>query len=137
MMSASVAPASNRWLPNSQSAAESRHRIVLNARDAGIRLQTASSGATDLRLVQLTLTSLDARIALTSAATAAGLTAPKFSGSSVQELYQAENGLLQAQKIIPLFQLPVVYALSPAVKDWRQDRDGTVHLENAWLGNKP
>lgn len=112
-------------------------RIVLNARDAGIRLQTASSGATDLRLVQLTLTSLDARIALTGAATAAGLTAPKFSGSSVQELYQAENALLQAQKIIPLFQLPVAYALSPAVKDWRQDRDGTVHLENVWLGSKP
>ncbi len=112
-------------------------RIVLNARDAGIRLQTVSSGTPDLRLVQLALSSLDARLSLEGAATAAGLAAPRFSGSSVQELYQAENALLQAQKIIPLFQLPLAYALSSVVKGWRLDRDGTVHLENVWLGNKP
>jgi len=112
-------------------------RIVLNARDAGIRLQTATSEVTDLRLVQLTLSSFDARIALTATAMAAGLAEPKFSGTSVDNLYQAENGLLQAQKLIPLFQLPVAYALSPSLKNWRQDRDGTVHLENVWLESKP
>ncbi|PYX35926.1 MAG: hypothetical protein DMG81_17075 [Acidobacteria bacterium] len=112
-------------------------RVVLNARDAGIRLQTATAGVTDLKLVQLTLSSLDARIALTATAMAAGLAGPKFSGTSVENLYQAENGLLQAQKLIPLFQLPVAYALSPSLKNWRQDRDGTVHLENVWLENKP
>ena len=90
-----------------------------------------------MKLVQLTLSSLDARIALTATAMAAGLAGPKFSGTSVENLYQAENGLLQAQKLIPLFQLPVAYALSPSLKNWRQDRDGTVHLENVWLENKP
>jgi hypothetical protein len=29
------------------------------------------------------------------------------------------------------------YALSPNVQDWNQDRDGTWHLEDVWLGNKP
>jgi len=112
-------------------------RIVLNARDAGIRLQTATSGTTDLKLIRLTLASLDPRISLRDAASSAGLGTPKFGGNTVENLYEAENGLLQAQKIIPLFQLPVAYAVSPMVKNWTQDLDGTIHLENVWLGNKP
>jgi peptide/nickel transport system substrate-binding protein len=112
-------------------------RVVLNARDAGIRLQTASSGIPDLKLVRLTLPSLDARIALADTAKSVGLGAPRFSGNSVESIYQAESGLLRMQRIIPLFHLPVAYALSPVVKNWSQDRDGTLHLENVWLGNKP
>jgi hypothetical protein len=70
-------------------------------------------------------------------ASATGLTAPKLSGNSIDELYQAESGMLQTQRLISLFQLPVSYALSPAVKDWSQERDGARHLENVWLGSKP
>jgi peptide/nickel transport system substrate-binding protein len=112
-------------------------RIALNARDAGITLQTTTSGTADLRLVRSTLASLNARIALAGAASATGLPAPKINGDSVDELYQAENGMLQTQRLIALFQLPVSYALSPAVKDWSQERDGSRHLENLWLGSKP
>jgi hypothetical protein len=65
------------------------------------------------------------------------LSAPKFTGNSAEEMYQAESGILRAQRIIPLFQLPVGYALSPTVKDWNQDRDGSEHLENVWIGSKP
>jgi MarR-like DNA-binding transcriptional regulator SgrR of sgrS sRNA len=112
-------------------------RIALNARDAGMTLQTTSSGTSDVRLVRMTLASLNPRIALLTIAASAGLTAPKFTGNSAEDLYQAESGMLQAQRIIPLFQLPVSYALSPAVKDWSQDRDGGEHLENVWVGSKP
>ncbi len=63
--------------------------------------------------------------------------APKLSGNSVDDLYQGESWMLQAQRLIPLFQLPVSYALSPTVQDWSQDRDGSRHLENVWLGSKP
>ncbi len=112
-------------------------RIVLNARDAGISLQTTTSGTSDLRLVRLPLASLDARVALVAIAASANLPVPKFTGNSAEHLYQAESGILRAQRIIPLFQLPVSYALSPAVKDWHQDRDGSEHLEDAWMGSKP
>ena len=112
-------------------------RIALNARDAGITLQTTTSGTSDIRLVRLPLASLNPRVALLTVAASAGLSAPKFTGNSAEDLYQAESGILRAQRIIPLFQLPVGYALSPAIKDWNQDRDGSEHLENVWIGSKP
>jgi ABC-type transport system substrate-binding protein len=112
-------------------------RIALNARDAGITLQTTTSATSDLRLVRLPLASLNPRVALLAVAASAGLPFPKFSGNSAEEVYQAESAMVRAQRIIPLFQLPVSYALSPAVKDWNQDRDGSEHLENVWMGSKP
>jgi peptide/nickel transport system substrate-binding protein len=112
-------------------------RIALNARDAGLTLQTTTAGNTDLRVVRLTLASLNPRIALVAVASATGLATPKLSGASVDELYQAESAMLQTQRLVSLFQLPVSYALSPAVKDWSQERDGARHLENVWLGSKP
>jgi ABC-type transport system substrate-binding protein len=112
-------------------------RIALNARDAGIALQTTTSGTADWRLVRSTLASLNARIALAGVASATGLPASKLIGNSVDELYQAESGMLQTQRLIALFQLPVSYALSPTLKDWSQERDGSRHLENVWLGSKP
>jgi len=112
-------------------------RIVLNAQDAGIRLQITTSATADLRLVRLGLASLNPRIALAGAASFLRLAAPKVNGEGVDELYRAESALLQTQRMIPLFQLPVSYALSPAVKDWSEDRDGGRHLESVWLGSKP
>jgi peptide/nickel transport system substrate-binding protein len=112
-------------------------RIALNARDAGIRMQVTTSGTFDARLVRLTLGSLNGRIALSAAALSTGLPAPRSGGVSVDDLYQAETAMLQAQKVFPLFQLPTSYALGSTVKDWSEDRDGSLHLENVWLGGKP
>jgi MarR-like DNA-binding transcriptional regulator SgrR of sgrS sRNA len=112
-------------------------RIALNARDAGITLQTTTSAASDIRLVRLPLASLNPRVALLAVAASAGVSTPKFSGNSTEDMYQAESGMLRTQRIIPLFQLAVSYALSPAVKDWNLDRDGGEHLENVWMGSKP
>ena len=112
-------------------------RIVLNSRDAGIRLQVASSGTSDIRLTRLTLASVNGRVALLAAAASTGLLATKVAGNSVADLYKTEDAMLQTQKVIPLFQLPTSYALSGAVKDWTEDRDGSVHFDSVWLGNKP
>ncbi len=112
-------------------------RIELNARDAGIRLQVTTNATTDVRLMRITLASVNGRIALAVAASTAGTPPPKFSGSSADDLYQAENSILQTQRVIPLFQLPTTTALTVAVKNWEEDRDGSVHLDNAWLGSKP
>jgi hypothetical protein len=113
-------------------------RIALNARDAGLTLQTTTSANPDIRLTRLTLTSLNPRVALAQIAATLGLPAPKFGTGSTDELHQAESSLLQTQKLIPLFQLPVSYALNTSVQDWDQDLDGSWHLDNAWLGsNRP
>lgn len=112
-------------------------RIALNGQDAGLRLQTTTSISADIRLARVTLASSNPRIALATVASVTNSALPRFSGDSIDDLYRAESGLLQTQQMIPLFQLPVSYALSAMVKDWSQDRDGAQHLESVWLGSKP
>ena len=108
-------------------------RIALNARDAGITLQPSLSGTADVRLVHVLLGSIDPHIALANVGASLGLSQPKFNGSSVEDLYQAESAILRTQRLIPLFQLPAAYALSPSVKAWNQERDGTWRLPDVWL----
>jgi len=108
-------------------------RIALNARDAGITLQPSLSGTADVRLVHVLLGSIDPHIALANVGASLGLSQPKFNGSSAEDLYQAESAILRTQRLIPLFQLPAAYALSPSVKAWNQDRDGTWRLQDVWL----
>jgi peptide/nickel transport system substrate-binding protein len=109
-------------------------RIALNARDAGLRLQTVNSAAADLRLVRIPLASLDARVALSNLATKLGLPQPKFEGDPSAGLFAAENTLLQARRVIPLLHLRTATALSANVKGWTEDRDGSWQLQNVWLG---
>jgi len=110
-------------------------RIALNARDAGIPLQTTTSPNPDLRLARLVLASANPRIALTAVAATLGVAVPKLNSNSVEDVYQSENTILQMQRVVPLFQLPAGYALNPTVQDWSQDRDGAWHLEDVWLGS--
>ena len=108
-------------------------RIALNARDAGIALQPTLSVTADVRLVHVLLGSIDPHIALANVGASLGLSQPKFNGSSAEDLYQAESANLRTQRLIPLFQLPAAYALSPSVKAWNQERDGTWGLQDVWL----
>jgi hypothetical protein len=108
-------------------------RIVLNARDAGLGVQITSAGGADLRLVQVPLTSLDPEIALSDLAGRLGLPQPTVGTGSVDDLYGAENKLLQAQHVIPLLHLRTAYGVSNTVKNWRTLRDGNWRLPNIWL----
>jgi len=110
-------------------------RIALNARDTGISVQTTMSANTDLRLTRLVLASANPCIALPAVAAAAGVGATNLNSSSIDELYQAENAILQTQRLVPLFQLPAGFALSSALQDWSQDRDGAWHMDDVWLGS--
>ena len=92
-------------------------RIVLNARDAGLRLQLAT-GTADVRLVRVPLASLDAQVALTELAAALGLPQVKINGSSVDDLYSAENSLVKSQRVIPLLHLRTACAVSKTVRNW-------------------
>lgn len=108
-------------------------RIALSARDAGLRLQLANGNAADLRLVRVPLASLDAHVALGELGAALGLLRPKFASNSVDDLYAAENALLQAQRVIPLLHLRAACGVSATVRNWSEVRDGNWRLPDVWL----
>ncbi len=112
-------------------------RIVLNARDAGITAQAVASLTADVRVARVTASSGNARIALLSIAKALGVSVPKFQGTSTEEVFKAEDELLRRKRIIPLFQLPVSYALNPGVQNWKTGSDGSWRLTDVWLGSAP
>ncbi len=113
-------------------------RIALNARDAGIRLQTiGSTSSADVRLLRITLASPQPQLALVSVAEAAGLPAPRFEGTSPEELYTREKKMLHSGRIIPLAHVPEATVLAPAVNGWRADLFGGYRLADVWLGSTP
>ena len=107
-------------------------RIALNAKDAGLSLQPTTATSSDLRLVRIGLASADPWIALTDVAARVGAPTWKSKGTSVEELYAAEQSLLATRRIIPLFHLPVSYAAS-TLKNWAMRPDGSWTLADAWL----
>jgi peptide/nickel transport system substrate-binding protein len=108
-------------------------RVALNARDAGLGIQITSARVADLRLVHIPLISLDPQIALGELAAGLGLSPPKFASGSIDDLYGAENKLLQSQRVIPLLHLRTACGVSNTVRHWRTARDGTWRLADVWL----
>ncbi len=107
-------------------------RVALNAREIGINIQPTTNGA-DVRLVTLALPSIDAPTALASIAEELGLTMPAPKDNGPESLYRSEAALLDSQRIIPLLHLPVNYAVSNSVRNWRVRRDGTRDFGDAWI----
>jgi peptide/nickel transport system substrate-binding protein len=108
-------------------------RIALNARDAGLTLQPASTTTADLRLVEIPLASSDPWIALTEVIQFAGLPAVRSKSTSVEDLYAAEQAALANKRLIPLFHLPVSYAASGSLKHTSIRADGSLDLSDSWL----
>jgi peptide/nickel transport system substrate-binding protein len=108
-------------------------RVALNARDAGLGIQITSTSIADLRLVRIPLISLDPQIALGELLMGLGLSPPKFASGSIDDLYGAENKLLQSQRVIPLLHLRTAYGVSNTVRHWRTARDGNWRLADVWL----
>jgi ABC-type transport system substrate-binding protein len=108
-------------------------RVMLNARDAGLGIQIKSASGADLRLVRIPLVSLDGQIALSALAARLGLPQPTVGTGSVDDLYGAENKLLQPQRVIPLLHLRTAYGVSNTVGNWRTPRDGSWRLPDVWL----
>ncbi len=110
--------------PQAQLIAE---RIALDAREVGITVQVSLSGAEDIRLLRVVLPSPDPATSLTEAARQLGLPQPAFPatprGNALEDLYQAERGLLDGNAVIPLFHLPVASAAGPRVWGWAPDQD--------------
>ena len=109
-------------------------RIALNAKDTGLSLVPVSVGASDLRLIRLPLASTNPWIALQGVAAQTDLSQIQDKGSSIEELYAAEQMTLATLRVVPLFHLPVFHSGSLSLKDWAVRSDGTLDLTNAWLG---
>ncbi len=109
-------------------------RIALNGKDAGLSLQTTSAADVDVQLVRTPLASTDPWIALAGISAASG-SSLKITGRTAEDLYTAEQSVLAAQRIIPLFHLPASYATSAVLKNWTLRPDGSWDLADAWLGS--
>ena len=108
-------------------------RTILNASDAGLRLQLTNQGTPDIRLIRVPLGSLDPHVALAQIAKSLGLPPPKFLSNSIDGLYHAENAILRSQRVIPLLHLRRAWAVSKSVRNWEDARDGSWRLGDVWL----
>lgn len=111
-------------------------RITLNARDAGLSVQLTNSGAADFRLVRIPLASLDGALALTKLADALRLPQPKIASDASSDLYLAETSLIESKRFIPLLHLKITTAAALPVKNWTVGRDGSWHIQDAWLATE-
>ncbi|HXY02021.1 MAG TPA: ABC transporter substrate-binding protein, partial [Terriglobales bacterium] len=108
-------------------------RIVLNAGEAGLRVQTLNQGTPDIRLLRVPVPSLDPEVALTQIAQALQLPAPRFLGNTADDLYHAENALVQSQRVIPLLHVRMAWVVSKRVRSWENAPDGIWDVPDLWL----
>jgi hypothetical protein len=109
--------------------------VAVNARDAELAAQVSPQNPrADVRLVEVQLSSLDPDTALAALATALGLEAPAASASP-QALYESERKLLDGFRVIPLFQLPMLYAAGSRVRVYAPPiaKLGEWRFDNLWL----
>ncbi len=130
-----AAPLTLTYSPADSFARAVAERIALNARDAGITLRPSAGGASNLRLVRWTLESSNAVSELARLAALAGVSglAGSFDPSKPEALYQAERGLLDGNRILPLVYLPVLYGLASRVHNAERNDALNLHLENLWV----
>jgi ABC-type transport system substrate-binding protein len=111
-------------------------RVLLNARDAGLNIQTTTAPSADIRLVRIPLTFSNGRIGLEELCSALGISPPKFPGSNAENVYSVENTLLQSRRVIPLLHLRYVWGVSTNVQEWSVGRDGSWNLPEVWLAGR-
>ena len=115
-------------------------RIALDARQAGIPLQTAPSRSSDargaaLRLVRVHLQSSHPSTALAGFASILDpAELPHIRATeSAQELYDAEKRLFESASLVPIVYVPDAHLLSPSVRNWTETPIGAWRVENVWL----
>ncbi len=119
-------------------------RLALDVQAAGIRLHpvpvqdaTLDSSNLAVMLVRIPIGTLDERHALMSLASRFELDLPqKTDWSRPESIFKAERELLKDVRVIPLFHLPICYAVGPRVRYQRPEDiflTETLHLENVWV----
>jgi len=121
-------------------------RMALDVQAAGIRLRpvpvqdTIDSTAPAAMLLRIPIGTLDEKRALLSLASRLELRLPEQADwSRPGSAFKAERELLRDLRVIPLFHLPVCYAVGPRVRFQRPEDvflTETLHLENVWVENQ-
>jgi ABC-type transport system substrate-binding protein len=107
-------------------------RIALNAREAGITIQTAPGAQAAIRLMKYPLRSLDpAQVLVEMGGVVHADSQPV--AATPEALLAYERRLLEDSRLVPLFYLPEVYGLSSRVRDWDPQPWGGWRLDNVWL----
>lgn len=109
-------------------------RIALNGRDAGITVRVASGNTAEIRLARVRIDSLNPRLVLKREAQSLGLPQPELSGNTPEDLFSAESALLQSRQVIPLLHIRAAYGLSSSIRNFDAGPDGSLRLENVWIG---
>jgi len=107
-------------------------RIALNAREAGLAIQTAPSAQSAVRLMKYPLRSLDSISILTEMGSVVHVDTPSVAATP-ELLFAYERKLLDDFRIVPLFYLPEVYGLSSRVRNWDPQSWADWRLDNVWL----
>jgi len=110
-------------------------RIALNAREAGVVVQVAPGGPSDVRLARVPLRSLDPEQALAAYASALGMAASfkTPTAPTPEARLEAEQKLLEDGRVVPLFHVPQIVGLSPRVRNWNPEPWGDWRLDGVWL----
>ncbi len=107
-------------------------RIALNAREAGVTIQTAPGAQATVRLVKYPLRSLDpAQVLAEMGGILRADTTPV--ATTPEALLAYERKLLEDFRLVPLFYLPEVYGLSSRVRSWDPQPWGDWRLDDVWL----
>jgi hypothetical protein len=113
-------------------------RVAVNLREVGIMVQASGQAVgaknltADLRLVRHRIASPDPGAALFELLNSLGETATDM--ETLEQVYAAERGPIDAFRVIPLAQISENYGLSSQVRDWMPPRWGGWRLEDVWLG---
>jgi len=109
-------------------------RIALNLREAGLNVQMAAAGVqgSDLVLRKFLIAGNDPSAALERILWDADTLVPVTEQTSA-DLYQREQTILSARRIIPLVDLPVAYASGARIRDLQLRADGTPDLAGTSL----
>jgi hypothetical protein len=113
-------------------------RVAVNSREAGIMVQVSGQTvvgknvAADLRLVRHRIVSPDPGAALGEMLISLGETPADL--ETLEQIYAAERGPIDAFRVIPLVHVSESYGVGPQVRDWMPPRWGVWRLEDVWLG---
>lgn len=108
-------------------------RVAVNARDAGIPMQTSSDASSaDMELRYLAINSTDPAVGL--AEILRNFTNDNPGSLDTPEArYAKEREFLQSYAVIPIVHLPRAYAFAPRLHNWSPAPSGDARLDELWM----
>ena len=132
---AHIGPLTLSYPPNDSFLKAVAERVALNARDGGLSVQPTPNSNGSLRMIRWHIESANATVELQKLTSFLGVPerAQRPDLAQAESLYQAERGLLETNRIVPLVHLPALYGMAPRVHNREATARLFLHLENLWV----